>query len=172
MDTMQIQDSRMFSLVRLYDLHSQYFYNVLDGISDQDAHNRLQTKANHIAWIAGSLVYESYLLAHLLNKDTQLELVNKGAFEIFKDHKGIQDNVYYPSLKDYHKEWDNIRPVLRHELANLDKQKLASPDPYEMPGQSSTLYDSVCFLIDRESYCIGQIALYRRLLDYPAMKYS
>src|SRR5688572_26137285 len=67
METMQIQDSRMFSLVRLYDLHSQYFYNVLDGVSDQDAHSRMQTKATHIAWIAGSLVYESYLLAHLLN---------------------------------------------------------------------------------------------------------
>ena len=172
METKQIKDSRLFSLMVLYDLHSQYYYNVLDGISDEDAHNRMQTKANHIAWIAGSLVYESYALVNLLNKNSHNEFATGESFEIFKDHKGIQDNVTYPSLKIYRKEWDNIRPILRHALANLDTQQLAGPDPYEMPGQTTTLYDSVCFMIDRESYCIGQIALYRRLLGYPAMKYT
>jgi len=172
MDINSIKDSRLFSLLVLFDMHSQYFYNVIDGISDKDAQNRLQTKANHIAWIAGSLVYESYTLANLLNKKEQLAVVDEGTFSLFKDHNGIQDNAIYPSLKEYRKEWDNVRPVLRHALVQLDAQQLEGPDPYEMPGQITTLFDSVAFMIDRESYCIGQIALFRRLLGYPAMKYN
>ena len=33
-------------------------------------------------------------------------------------------------------------------------------------------YEMIYFTIDRESYCIGQLALFRRLLGYEAMKYS
>ena len=46
----------MFSFLVLYDMHSTYFHSVLEGIKDEDRHNRLNTKANHIAWLAGSLV--------------------------------------------------------------------------------------------------------------------
>ena len=38
-------------------------------------------------------------------------------------------------------------------------------------GQKMTFYDFLGFFIYREANIIGQIALWRRLLDYPAMKY-
>jgi hypothetical protein len=41
-----------------------------------------------------------------------------------------------------------------------------------MPGGDYTFFDTLTFSIDRESYCIGQIGLYRRLLGYDAMKYE
>lgn len=49
--------SRMQSLLFLYDMQTPFFAKVIVDISDEDAHNRLQTKANHIAWLAGSLVH-------------------------------------------------------------------------------------------------------------------
>ncbi|MDB5199943.1 MAG: hypothetical protein JWO92_1906 [Chitinophagaceae bacterium] len=57
METKTISN-RMFSLVVLYDMHTKYLLNALDGISDQDAHNRLNTKANHVAWLTGSFIQE------------------------------------------------------------------------------------------------------------------
>ena len=40
-----------------------------------------------------------------------------------------------------------------------------------LPGYEMRHYDLVTFIIYREANCIGQIALWRRLLGYEAMKY-
>ncbi|WP_235969763.1 hypothetical protein [Pedobacter planticolens] len=41
----------------------------------------------------------------------------------------------------------------------------------EFPGMSFPMFEMVSFNIYREANCIGQIALWRRLLNYDAMKY-
>jgi hypothetical protein len=58
--------NRMFSLLVLYDMQTLYFERALEKISDEDAHKRLDTKANHIAWLTGSLVQQRYEIANLL----------------------------------------------------------------------------------------------------------
>ena len=157
--------SRMHSLIVLYDMHTTYFSNVIEGISDKDSHNRLNTKANHIAWLTGSLVEQRYEIARELGSD-----VKQGANELFKDNKGIQDGVTYPSLAAFKKDWVSITPVLRDAFVNVTDQKL--DESFEMmPGMKMTYYDLITFIIYREANCIGQIALWRRLLGYEAMKY-
>ena len=165
MEQTAIKDSRMYSLLVLYDMHTGYFGKVIDGISDKDAQNRLNTKANHVAWLTGSLVQERFELAKALGIDRQ-----QAAYELFKDHKGIQDNVTYPSLAEFKKDWDAISPLLRTALANAGDTKLDSS--FEMmPGEKMTYFDLIAFMMYREANCIGQIALWRRLLGYEAMKY-
>lgn len=158
-------------LITLYDMHTTFYPNVVEGISDKDAHNRLNTKANHIAWIAGSIVHERFELAYALSVDKGEVVENSLSRELFKDHQGIRDQTAYPALEDYLKDWKLITPILKERLTNLTEEDLNGPDPFEMPGDF-TLFDSITFLIDRESYCIGQIGLYRRLLGYEAMKYQ
>ena len=48
--------TRMQAIIDLYDMQTTYFKSVLEGIKDEDAHNRLNTKANYEAWLTGSLV--------------------------------------------------------------------------------------------------------------------
>ena len=55
METKAISN-RMNSLIDLFDMHTKFFSSAIKGISDSDAHKRLNTKANHIAWLTGSLV--------------------------------------------------------------------------------------------------------------------
>ena len=69
----------------------------------------------------------------------------------------------------YKKDWDRITPVLREALGNVTEEKLN--ENFEMGEEKMTVFDLVTFLAHREAYCIGQIALYRRLLGYEAMKY-
>lgn len=164
MDT-QTVSNRMFSMVVLHDMHTNFFMSALEGISDTDAHNRLNTKANHIAWLTGSLVSERYEMGKYLGIDHQ-----QSTFELFKDHKGIQDNVTYPPLADFKKDWQAINPDLRNALVNLSDEKL-NVSIEMMPGEHMTLFDLIAFLTYREANCIGQIALWRRLLGYEAMKY-
>jgi len=156
---------RMYSLVVLYDMHTTYFANVLDGISDKDAHDRLGTKANHIAWLTGSLVQQRYEMAN------ELGIYQKqAADELFKENKGIQDDITYPSLTTFKKDWETIAPILRDALVNVSDEKLDGT--FEMEGMKMTYFDLIAFITYREANCIGQIALYRRLLGYEAMKYD
>lgn len=157
--------SKMHSLVILYDMHTDFFIRALDGISDEDAHSRLNTKANHVAWLTGSLVQERYEMA----KDFGIKQ-QPTADELFKDHKGIQDGLNYPSLEVFKKDWKSISPLLRDALVNATEEKLSTM--VEMPGMKYSLYEFINFLIYREANCIGQIALWRRLLGYEALKYE
>ncbi len=161
---LQPVSNRLYALIDLFDMHTPFFGSALDGISDEDATNRLNTKANHIAWLAGSLVQERYELANLLG----LNLKSK-AHELFKDHKGIQENATYPSLDSFKKDWNEISPILKTHLLKATDQELDKI--LEFPGMSFPLYEMISFQMYREANCIGQIALWRRLLNYEAMKY-
>jgi hypothetical protein len=166
METKTIAKESLQVLIDLYDSHTQLFHNVIEGISVEDANNRLNTKANHPSWIAGSLVQERYELASALG-----EIHRSTCYNLFADHKGIEDNITYPPLAEYKKDWDTISPLVRSALLNMSEEQLESIAPFEMDGDV-TFYEGILFLIDRESYCIGQLGLYRRLLGYEAMKYQ
>ena len=158
--------NRMISLIVLYDMQTTYFLNALEGISDKDAHNRLNTKANHIAWLTGSLVQQRFEIANRFGVEDK-----QAADELFKDNKGIQDGIVYPSLENFKKDWQKISPVLRDALLTVSDKKL--DESFEMiPGMRMTNFDLIAFISYREANCIGQIALWRRLLGYPAMKYQ
>lgn len=155
----------MFSIIILYDMQTKFLLNALDGISDSDAHNRLNTKANHIAWLAGSIVHERFEIAKMLGVDKK-----HAADELFKDNKGIQDNVAYPPLEEFKNDWQIISPMLRDTLLNVTDEKL--DEKFEMmPGFTMAYFDLITFITYREANIIGQIALWRRLLGYEAMKY-
>lgn len=162
----QAKSNRMNSLLVLYEMHTTFFSSAIEGISDKDAHNRLNTKANHVAWLTGSLAEQRFELARTLGADRK-----QAAHDLFKDHKGIQDNVQYPSLVEFKKDWETISPVLQNALLEVSDEKLDSK--FEMmPGEVMTYFDLIAFIIYREANCIGQIALWRRLLNYEAMRYQ
>jgi hypothetical protein len=43
---------------------------------------------------------------------------------------------------------------------------------FDMGGMKMTYYELISFTIYREASIIGQLALWRRLLGYPALKYD
>lgn len=157
--------NRMYAVIVLFDMQTNFFNSALNGISDDDAHNRLNTKANHVAWLTGSLVEQRFEIARMLGVDRKQQ-----ANEFFRDNKGIQDGVRYPTVISFEKEWESITPGLRDALLRVSDEKLDAQ--FEMmPGMKMTYYELITFIIYREANCIGQIALWRRLLGYEAMKY-
>lgn len=160
----KVADVRMIGILALYDLHTDYFIRALDGISDKDAHNRMNTKANHVAWIAGSTVQQRFELATSMGLD-----LKSANHELFKEGKGIQDDLAYPSLDIYREEWKKISPVAREILTNISQPKL--DEMFPIPEMQMTYFELITFMGYREANCIGQIALYRRLLGYKALNY-
>ena len=157
--------SRMASILELYDLQTKLFINSLEGISDKDAQSRLNTKANHIAWLAGSVVEQRFEMANRLGLNKQ-----QTAHDLFKNNQGIQDSVSYPPLDTYKEDWKQITPSLKDALSGLPDSKLDESIEI-MPGMKMTSYELICFNSYREASIIGQIALWRRLLGYDPMKY-
>ncbi len=169
METKTVSD-RMISLVVLNDMHTNFLAKAIDGISDKDAHNRLNTKANHVAWLTGSLVQQRYEMAKHIGPDSNADS-QLSADELFKNNKGIQDDIIYPPLAEFKKDFDKATPALRNALINVSDEKL--DQKFEMmPGMQMTYYELMSFRIYREASIIGQIALWRRLLVYDALKYD
>lgn len=154
-------------LIKMYDLHTSLFPNVIEGISDKDAHNRLNTRANHVAWLTENLVQLRCTLAKTAGLQLEPELET-----FLQNFKSIQDDVTYPSLAEYKKKWDKISPVLRSKLVSLTEEQLNAPPPVPIPEMGNeTLSGFGSFFMYMEAYGIGQIGLWRRLLGYEAMKY-
>ena len=60
---MQTASTRTEALLSLFDYHTGFFPKALEGIPEADMHNRLNTQANHPAWLAGSLVAQRFMMA-------------------------------------------------------------------------------------------------------------
>ena len=156
--------SRMYGFIVLYEMQTDFLLRALDGIDQKDAQKRLDTKANHIAWITGSVVHGRYFLAKSFGID--LPSITD---ELFADNKGIVDDATYPSLADLIKDWKEISPKLQEALTQATDEKLEVK--LNIPGMEITLFEMISFSSYREANCIGQIALWRRLLNYPGMNY-
>lgn len=164
MDT-KTASTRTEGLLALFDMHTTFFERALEGISAEDAHNRLNTKANHMAWLAGALVGQRYYMIQETHPGLQ-----QAGHELFKDNKGIQEGVTYPSVSEYLADWKKVSPMAREALVAAGDQKLDSE--IDMGFMKMSLFDMIAFTIYREASMIGQLALWRRLLDHPALKYD
>src|SRR5215210_7015996 len=78
MDT-QTASTRTIGLLSLFDYQTGFFPRTLEGISEEDMHNRLNTQANHPAWLACSLVNQRFMMA----SETKTGLKQTGE-ELFK----------------------------------------------------------------------------------------
>ncbi len=157
--------SRTTGFLTLFDMQTTFFKRVIEGISEKDTYNRLHTNANHIAWLTGALVHQRYMMV----SETHPQLKQTGG-ELFANNKGIQEDAKYPTAAEYLLDWDKISPFAREALIKMDDQKLNSL--FDMGFMKMTYYELLSFTIYREASIIGQIALWRRLLNYPAMKYD
>jgi len=164
MDT-KTASTRTEGILALFDMQTTFFARALEGLPEEATYNRLNTKANHIAWLAGSLVHQRYFMSG----ETKPEQKMKGG-ELFADNKGIQDNAKYPTIAEYQQDWDKVTPLARQALVSMNDKKLDSD--FNMGGMTMTYFELISFSIYREASVIGQIALWRRLLGYPALRYD
>lgn len=157
--------TRTEGLLTLFDLQTTFFERAIEGVTAADMHNRLNTKANHMAWLTGSLVQQRYWMAS--EKHPGLKQAGE---DLFKDHMGIVDDADYPTNTEYIKDWEKFTPIAREALVTISDEKLDSE--LDMGGMKMTYYEMISFTIYREASIIGQLALWRRLLGYPALKYD
>ena len=153
-------------LLEILRLNTDLLRNALDGMSDTHAAQRI-AGTNPAAFLAAHLVDARHYLADLLGAP----LANPFT-ELLRDARTADDVVSLPPLADLRSAWDAIAAHLDPVLAAATAERLDAPSPQRFPVGDPSLRAGIAFLMQHESYHVGQVALLRRQLGYPAMTYQ
>ncbi len=148
------------------NLHSRLFKNVIADIRKEDQIRRVNQNVNHMAWLAGSFVSTRYFMLDQLGVSLPEPFP-----DLFEGNKAIQSDLEYPELIEQHKHLDLVSGKLINAIENASLDELARTSDIDFGVTEATIFGLLIFLIDRESYVIGQMALLRKVFGYTAMSY-
>lgn len=160
---------RVQPLYESFRLGTVLFRNCLEGVDDSVGRKRLTDNTNHLLFLGCHLVDERYFIAQLMG-GTYVppfpELAEVGSVDDFPDDP--------PSIKRVLTLWNKISAELLPRFESLGEAELSSPSPIpvypaDAPG---TIWMALSFLMHHEGYHIGQMALLRKGLGLPAMRYD
>jgi hypothetical protein len=150
-----------------FRMNTRLFANCLDGVADEGAILRPNDRTNSLAFIACHLVDSRHYLTRFLG------LTESNPLEaVLRDAASIDDVGDLPSLEEIRNAWRPISRALDACLLSMGEEELMAPSPQRFPVDDPSVFGAIGFLLQHESYHIGQLALLRKYLGYPAMKYS
>ncbi len=137
---------------------------VVDGISPEQWLSRPSDHSNHIAWIAGHMLWARQALAGRLGRTWEYP-----GLEVFARSAKICDSATYPAPEELVKAWRNASATLQTALEHVTAEALAAPAPTGPPSPDGKLSGFVGVLAWHETYHLGQLAYLRGWLGYPGI---
>jgi len=154
-------------LENILNLNNRLFINALEGVTEEQAKERLTGHNNPLSWIASHTVDARYLLLMLLGKSAQSPY--KGMFENFKP---FDPSITYPSLDNIKKQWAKTFEFLNEALKETSEEQLKAETPVKSPIGDFTNAGTIAFLIHHECYDIGQMGFLKKYFTQSGMKYD
>jgi uncharacterized damage-inducible protein DinB len=154
-------------LAALFRLNTELLLNCVARVDDASAARRVTPSTNSIAFLVAHLTDTRHYLAGLLGAPLDNPLTRYLA-----KARSLDEVSELPSLGHLLAEWERIAAHLAVEVERLDTPALARPLRGRFPGGDGTLLGAMAFLAQHESYHVGQLALLRRQLGFPAMSYA
>lgn len=158
---------RAASLGALLRLNTHLLLNCLDGVTDDQAARRIVPQVNSM----------SFLVAHLIDTRHELLGILGGSRENpvrphLANARSIDDVVDLPTLSELLSAWRQVAAAIEEQLASVGDAALDAPSGRRFPGGDPSTLGSLAFLVQHDSYHIGQLAMLRRVHGFPAMRYS
>jgi uncharacterized damage-inducible protein DinB len=160
-------DARLTSLLTILDLNTDLLLNVLDGLSESEAQQRLPGGGNSIAFLAAHLTDSRHFLASRLGQSLPNPL---GRY--LADAKSIDEIRSWATLDQVRAAWISISAHLQGVLESLGPEELDQPNAHRFPCADTTTLGLIAFLTQHDSYHIGQAGFVRRQLGKPAMAFT
>lgn len=151
----------------VYDLNTGLFANCLADLSDDDARRRIDDRSNNVAFLAAHIVDARHYLGKVLGLETPSPVAAS-----LGDVQRVEDATGLPGLVELRQWWNEVTEPLAARLEVVTDADLAEPSPAQFPVADESVLGAVAFLIQHESYHIGQLALLRKQLGYSAMTYD
>lgn len=147
-------------------LNDRLFLNALEGVSDDLARERLSGHSNPFIWIATHNVWARYNILSFLGSPVRNPY--QGRFENFKPYDATER---YPSLEEVRAQWKKTGNLVKEAFQNVTPEHLGAEGPIKNPTGDFTNGGTITFLVQHESYTIGQMAFLKKYLTKEAMKY-
>jgi uncharacterized damage-inducible protein DinB len=159
-------DPRVAPLAETIRLNTRLFRNCLDGLDEEPARARPSSCTNSAAYVAAHLVESRFfMLTYLgLKQASPLDRYTGG-------WKSIDEMTEWPSLDEVRAAWSAVNDTLNQRLAAATAADLDAPVTTQMPLESKTTLGMLVFLVQHDSYHIGQLSLLRKYAGLPAMSY-
>jgi uncharacterized damage-inducible protein DinB len=151
----------------LYQLNTDLLLNCLEGLSDREAQTRLEAGGNSIAFLAAHLTDSRHFLAGRLDHPLPNPLAR-----YLEDVRSIDDLSEWPSLDELRSEWLRISAHLQTVLSEMTGDELTEPNTHRFPVEDTSRLGMIAFLVQHDSYHLGQVAFLRRQLGKPPMSYA
>ena len=160
-------DPRVTSLAETLRLNARLFGNCLDQLSDEQARVRPSDSCNSAAFVAAHLVESRHYLLTTLGAErpNPLERYTGG-------WKSIAEIREWPSLDQIREAWSAVSDALGKRLEAITPAELDAPITTQMPLETKTVLGMLGFLVQHDSYHVGQLSLLRKYAGLPAMSYS
>jgi uncharacterized damage-inducible protein DinB len=160
-------DNRIAPLAEILRLNTVLFRNCLDGLNDQQAAVRPSNGTNSAAFIAAHLASSRFFLLKTLGVDERDPLA-----PYLDGRKGIDECAQLPSLREIDAAWTQGAHLLRDRLQALTPGDIDGPSSMKFPLANGTLLGTLTFLVQHDSYHVGQLSLLRKYAGLPAMRYQ
>jgi hypothetical protein len=152
----------------IFNLNSRLFPNALNGISEEQAKERLSDHNNPVSWIAAHTVWARYNACAMLGKPA----LKNPYGDKFENFKPFDPSVNYGTLAESKEEWLKATGLLQKALAEVTEDHLVSESPIKFPVGDSTIGGAIAFFAQHESYQVGQLAFLKKYLTKEAMSYK
>lgn len=160
-------DKRIVPLQEILSLNTRLFHNTLSGVDDASAQTRPGPGANHMTFIAVHVLDARAWMARYLGLDY------RHPFEDELAHVTSVDDVErFPTLEAIIGAWDEVSEKLSERMVSVAERELARESEQEFPIADRSVLGGLAFLLQHESFHIGQLALIRRLLGFGPMSYA
>jgi len=160
-------ESRVAPLAGILDLNTDLLLNCLDGLTDEEAQRRLEAGGNSITFLAAHLIDTRHFLVSRLGKP----LFNPVA-RYLADVRSIDEIHELPSLDEVRPSWVAIGAHLQSVLHGLTAAELSQPSNHRFPLSDGTRLGLIAYLVQHDSYHLGQIGFLRRQLAKSPMSYA
>jgi uncharacterized damage-inducible protein DinB len=159
-------DPRLAPLADVLHLNTRLLRNSLDGVDDALARQRVVPGTNHLAFLTAHLADARHFLASTLG----VPLENPLAAQL-QYGKTLDEVGELPPLAELVAAWDRVSAHLADKAPGIGASRLDADSGLRFPVQDRTVLGAVAFLVQHDSYHIGQMAFLRRQLGLQAMSY-
>ncbi len=151
----------------IFNMNDRLFKSTLEGITEEQAKERITDHVNPVIWIAAHTVWARYNTLMFLGKPA-----GNPYNDLFENFKAYDPSLNYPSLAEIKDEWEKASGLLNDALESVSEEHLAGDSPIKSPIGDFTNGGTVAFLAQHESYDIGQLGLLKKFFTKQAMSYN
>lgn len=160
-------DPHCVALHTIAELNRRLFLSCLDGLTDAQLSARLSESTSSVLFLASHLLDARAYLVTLAGGTLSHPLV-----EQLRSVTTIEELPTVPSLGHLRSGWETVSVALLNRLPALRAEELARASADRMPVLDQTVLGAITFLLQHESYHLGQLAMLKKHLTGKAMKYT